>query len=108
MWLSAIAARTYTMPDRTDAPRIDTDVLIVGGGVSGCAMAYYLAREGIDVVLIDRDDINMAASGRNAGSLHLQLMAFSFHNASPAERAGRRAALPLFVRGVQNWHELGR
>lgn len=94
------------MSDRTDAPIVDTDVLIVGGGVSGCAMAYYLARDGIDAVVIDRDDINMAASGRNAGSLHLQLMAFSFHNATPAERIGRRAALPVFVRGVRNWHEL--
>ena len=31
-----------------------TDVLIVGGGLAGCATAYFLAREGVDVALIER------------------------------------------------------
>lgn len=95
------------MPDG-GGPSLETDVLVVGGGVSGCAAAYYLAREGIEVVLIDRDDINTAASGRNAGSLHLQLMAFSFHRADAKERADRQAVLPLFLQAVATWQELSR
>lgn len=51
----------------------DTDVLIVGGGIVGCALAYYLARACVEVILIERDEPNTEASGANAGSLHLQL-----------------------------------
>ncbi len=50
-----------------------TDVLIVGGGLVGCATAYYLAREGVGVTVVERNDLNTAASGANAGSLHVQL-----------------------------------
>ena len=96
------------MTARLGASPIETDVLVIGGGVSGCSMAYYLAREGIDVVAIDRDEINTSASGRNAGSLHLQLMPFSFLQASLAERRGRQKVLPLFLKAVETWRELSR
>ena len=96
------------MTDSLGAPPTEADVLVIGGGVSGCSMAYYLAREGIDVLVIDRDEINTGASGRNAGSLHLQLMPFSFLRASLAERQGRQRVLPLFLKAVETWHELGR
>jgi menaquinone-9 beta-reductase len=32
----------------------ETDVLVVGGGPSGAATAYHLARHGVDVLLVDR------------------------------------------------------
>jgi sarcosine oxidase, subunit beta len=53
--------------------QLGCDVLVVGGGISGCATSYYLARAGHSVVLAEEDDLNTAASGRNAGSLHGQL-----------------------------------
>ena len=33
----------------------DSDVIIVGAGVIGCALAVTLAKQGRDVVLIERD-----------------------------------------------------
>lgn len=42
-------------------------VLIVGGGVVGCACAYYLTRAGADVTLVDRTDIAAEASGASGG-----------------------------------------
>jgi menaquinone-9 beta-reductase len=36
------------------AQRIETDVLVVGGGPGGAAAGYYLARQGIDVTVIDK------------------------------------------------------
>jgi glycine oxidase len=45
------------------------DVLIVGGGVAGCASAYFLAREGLSVTLLERDDLAVHASGAAAGML---------------------------------------
>ena len=49
------------------------EVIVIGGGIAGCATAYYLAREGAEVLLLERDEINMQASGANAGSLHAQI-----------------------------------
>jgi glycine/D-amino acid oxidase-like deaminating enzyme len=48
-------------------------VLIVGGGLAGSALAYYLAREGVEVTLVERGELNREASGTNAGSFHFQI-----------------------------------
>jgi sarcosine oxidase, subunit beta len=53
--------------------QVGCDVLVVGGGISGCAASYYLARAGLSVLLAEEHDLNTAASGRNAGSLHGQI-----------------------------------
>ena len=55
-----------------------TDVLIVGGGVLGCATSYYLACRGIDTLLVERGALSREASGANAGTLHIQIPAFHF------------------------------
>jgi sarcosine oxidase, subunit beta len=49
------------------------DVAIIGGGLTGCASAYYLRKAGASVVLLEAGELNGGASGRNAGSLHFQL-----------------------------------
>ncbi len=49
---------------------IQTQVLIIGGGVTGTALARDLALRGVDCVLVEKDDINAGASGRNHGLLH--------------------------------------
>jgi glycine/D-amino acid oxidase-like deaminating enzyme len=50
-----------------------TDVVIVGGGIAGLMTAWYLAREGTGVTLVEARDLGSQASGANAGSLHLQI-----------------------------------
>ena len=52
---------------------MDTDVLVIGGGISGCALAYFLATEGVEVSLVEKSDLNSQASGANSGSLHGQI-----------------------------------
>ncbi len=45
-------------------------VVIVGGGIIGCATAYYLTRAGVsDVVVVERDHVASGASGYSAGIL---------------------------------------
>src|SRR2546427_8204732 len=45
------------------APR----VIVVGGGVIGCACAAELARRGVSVTLLERAELAAGASGRNHG-----------------------------------------
>jgi glycerol-3-phosphate dehydrogenase len=49
---------------------MDTQVLIIGGGATGTAVARDLALRGVTCVLVERDDLNAGASGRNHGLLH--------------------------------------
>ena len=46
-----------------------TDVVIVGGGVTGCAIAYYLRKSNIDVTVFDQGEIGAEASSAAAGLL---------------------------------------
>ncbi|MCC7275546.1 MAG: FAD-binding oxidoreductase [Alphaproteobacteria bacterium] len=48
------------------------DVAIVGGGLTGCAAAYYLARRGRSVVVLERGFVGAQSSGVNFGNLRLQ------------------------------------
>lgn len=43
------------------------DIVVIGGGVTGCSIAYQLARRGRSVVLVEMRGICSGASGRNAG-----------------------------------------
>jgi glycine oxidase len=45
-------------------------VVVIGAGVVGCATAYELARAGLTVILIERDQVAAHASGCNAGNLN--------------------------------------
>ncbi len=45
------------------------DVIIIGGGISGCATAYYLAKAGFDVVVVEQRSISSGASGRMGSCL---------------------------------------
>jgi sarcosine oxidase subunit beta len=49
------------------------EIVIVGGGVIGLAIAYYLARRGLeDVVVVERGYLAEGASGRNGGGVRQQ------------------------------------
>lgn len=46
-----------------------SDILIIGGGIIGVSTAYFLAREGASVTLIEKGDIAAGSSHANAGLL---------------------------------------
>jgi len=46
-----------------------SEVVVVGGGVIGASVAFFLAREGIEVTLLERDALASGASGAAAGML---------------------------------------
>ena len=53
------------------------DVVVIGAGIIGCAVAYYLAREGATVTLLEREAIGSGASAHATGSLSLLGTEFS-------------------------------
>lgn len=48
------------------------EVVVIGGGVIGTSVAYYLAREGVEVALVDKDDIASGTSSACDGFIMLQ------------------------------------
>jgi glycine oxidase len=48
------------------------DVLVVGGGVSGCSIAYHLAKKGAKVMVVERRSIGGYAASLTAGILAVQ------------------------------------
>jgi sarcosine oxidase, subunit beta len=100
-WLAADAMRA-ALPQQTD-------VLIVGGGLAGCALAYYLARRGVETVLVERAELNREASGTNAGSFHFQV---ALHQLTAMETDNVRDRLLTEVRlhaeAAEVWKTLER
>jgi sarcosine oxidase subunit beta len=66
-------ARKPELADRQAALPAQADLVIVGGGVIGLAIAYYLAKRGVhDVVVLERGYLAEGASGRNGGGVRQQ------------------------------------
>lgn len=68
------------------------DLIVIGGGLHGCAAALFAARAGLRVTLLERDTIGRHASGVNAGGVRRL-------NRDPAE-------IPLSCRAMELWHRL--
>lgn len=49
-----------------------SDVLIIGGGIMGCASALFLRQRGVSVTLLETDLVGRQASGTNFGNVRRQ------------------------------------
>jgi glycerol-3-phosphate dehydrogenase len=54
--------------ERTEHPKV-ADLIVIGGGVTGCAVARDAALRGLDVTLIEREQLGAGTSGRFHGML---------------------------------------
>ncbi len=64
------------------------EVIVLGGGVIGCAIAYNLIKRGVKPLIIEKDEIGTAASSRNGGGVR--------------QSARDPRELPLAMHAVQN------
>jgi sarcosine oxidase, subunit beta len=85
----------------------EADVVIIGGGVTGAATAYYLADSHLSVVLVEESDLNTKASGRNAGSLHAQMQMDPFRERGLEWARDYIPALSFLVDSIEMWKGLG-
>ncbi|MBI2847122.1 MAG: FAD-binding oxidoreductase [Chloroflexi bacterium] len=69
----------------------ETDVVIIGAGISGCATAYNLAKRGTRVVVIDKQGVASEASGRTMAAIRQ-------HGRHPAEMSLMREAIKIWGR----------
>src|ERR671916_3154034 len=70
-----------------------TEVVVIGGGISGTAAAYELARAGATVTLLEQGSLASMASGWTLGGVR---------------QSGRHSAeLPLATAAVARWEHLG-
>jgi glycine/D-amino acid oxidase-like deaminating enzyme len=98
--------RLHPLPTLTAELR-RADIAVLGGGLAGLCSAYWLAKEGADVLVIDRDEAGMAASTANAGSLHAQLLPYDFTDDTPSDGGQAAHSLPLAPRSIALWKEIG-
>jgi glycine/D-amino acid oxidase-like deaminating enzyme len=82
------------------------DVVVIGGGLAGCATAYYLAADGVDVLLVEKGDLNTFASGSNAGSLHAQIPHEPFVQNGERWAEVFAPTVALLARSIEMWRGL--
>ena len=58
-----------TFPSLTDA--VDTDVVIIGGGITGIMAAMLLTKGGKRVVVLEAKRVGSGSTGRSTGNLHV-------------------------------------
>ena len=68
------------------------DVVVIGAGVSGLSSAWFLARAGRDVVVVEKGTVGGEASGRNGGMI--------------SERVDEPALIPMAVESLRLWPAL--
>ena len=68
------------------------DVIVIGGGLHGCATALHLARSGLDAIVVEKDSVGRHASSANAGGVR---------------RLGRALPeIPLAEAALATWHHI--
>ncbi|MBD3647277.1 MAG: FAD-binding oxidoreductase, partial [Pseudomonadales bacterium] len=101
-FLLAISGKDYSAliskavkDERADEPNSlpeSARVVVIGGGIIGCSVAYHLAAEGCDVILLERDRLTSGTTWHAAGLMT------TYGSGSESVLGIRRYSLDLYKR----------
>ena len=57
---------------KSNFENIHTDVLIIGGGIAGILTAYFLDKNGVDYILLEKDKVCSGITGRTTAKITAQ------------------------------------
>jgi len=82
------------------------EVVIIGGGVCGCSIAYHLAKQGVPSQIIERDAIASQASGKAWAVISAPARILLFFEDAVVPRGSMRPCLSFFEEGFQQFPHL--
>ena len=82
---------------------VDCDYIVIGGGIVGGCISYYLSRQNKEVICIDSGEFSGSYS--NAGSIHVQLQSRNFR-LNPHLIDNLLENLPFYKEAVSAWNRL--
>jgi glycine/D-amino acid oxidase-like deaminating enzyme len=104
------SAKSLARPSRAAAKpvnalkgKLTADVVVIGGGLTGCAAAYALANAGLVVVLVEAETLTSGATGRGMGAI---LPTPDLGLGAAMSSAGARAAKVSFMEVQRSAKEL--
>src|SRR5688500_15296725 len=77
---------------------IDSEVVIVGGGISGALLAYALVNQGMEVVLLDSREIGAGSTSASTAILSFET---DDHLHTLIEKVGKKSAVRVFLAGME-------
>lgn len=77
------------------------EVVIVGGGVAGCSIAYHLAKQGVPSLIIERDAIASQASGKAWGFIPSPTLLVLYVEGTLVPKGSMRSCLSLTEEGFR-------
>ncbi|WKY44984.1 FAD-dependent oxidoreductase [Eubacteriaceae bacterium ES2] len=71
---------TYAIDTLLNQTILDKNVAIVGGGLTGCEIAYALAKKGCRVTILEKEDVILNVAGLNASNYNMLMDILDYYN----------------------------
>lgn len=84
----------------------DTEVVIIGAGITGALMAYYLGKAGIKVIMVDKRHVGMGSTCASTGLLQYEIDTPLHKLISMVGEANAVRSYELCVQAIKRIHEL--
>lgn len=67
-WIDNFKVKNYKSLEED----VSTEVCVIGGGITGISTAYYLAKKGLNVIVIEKDFLASKTTGHTTGKVSIQ------------------------------------
>lgn len=81
------------------------EIAVIGGGITGALVAYYLSEAGVDVVAVEKRDVGMGSTAASTGLLMYEI---DTELVDLIKRVGEEHAVRSYRAGLEAVQEIGR